>query len=441
MGAVGPNHFVELLNNGIAVYDKSGTFITQTNSTNFFAVLDAGGTNFLTGDKLVDPRILYDSQSNRWIACAIDLHTKDVVLAISNSDSPTNLTTAWTRYLLSVHRDGPDTDFTTLGLDANGIYVRVAHRQSSTNAGHTIVAINKSNIYQGSFIATNLCLTNDLDLKLWTIQPAVNFDTVPTNGYAWFVAKGPPDLGTNYQGGELYYHRLQWVGTNALLDTNWFAVSNPGSNYRDYYDLDGTNITTSPATGVIAPVSGGDIWLYETGSRLSTVVIRNGSAWTCHTVGLSGTNGTYSGDKSGTNVDRSAIQWFRMQISPDGTSLSISDHGRVFDCIHQTNAWWYHYPSLAVNCPGDMVAGFSGSSASSYIGAFYTWRLAGGQMLKDPRTIQAGTITHSGPWDDYSATTMDPTDDWSFWTVQAFAKPYGVAARWGTVIAKIKPKP
>jgi len=64
---------------------------------------------------------------------------------------------------------------------------------NSSNAGHTVVAIKKHELYQGSFLATTLLLTNGLSLQTWTIQPAVNFDAVATNGYAWFVTKGPPD--------------------------------------------------------------------------------------------------------------------------------------------------------------------------------------------------------------------------------------------------------
>src|SRR5205809_288543 len=64
---------------------------------------------------------------------------------------------------------------------------------------------------------------------------------------------------------------------------------------------------------------------------LMMATVRNGFLWTCQTVGLSGTNGTYTGDASGTNVDRSAIQWLAFEISPDATTLTLFDHGRVFD--------------------------------------------------------------------------------------------------------------
>jgi len=46
-----------------------------------------------------------------------------------------------------------------------------------------------------------------------------------------------------------------------------------------------------------------------------------------------------------------------------------------------------YFPSLMVNCAGDMVMGFSGSSATNYISAYYTWRLNNGPTLDTPRLI------------------------------------------------------
>jgi hypothetical protein len=168
--------------------------------------------------------------------------------------------------------------------------------------------------------------------------------------------------------------------------------------------------------------------------------VRNGFLWTCQMVGLSGTNGVYTGDASGSNVDRSAVQWLAFEISPDATTLTLFDHGRVFDPA-TSNAGWYYFPSLAVNCAGDMVSGFSGSSHTNYVGCFYTWRLSSGTVLGQPRQFQAGTNFFSGRWGDYSATTSDPTDDWSFWTVQEYPVQLGLFKKWGTAIGKIRPNP
>jgi hypothetical protein len=335
MGAVGPNHFVELLNSsltnfvGIRVYDKSGNLIVQTNSLDFFRI----GTNYPAGQSMVDPRIFYDQQSQRWVATALDSQgSKEVILAVSNGDSPTNLISGWSRYLLPLHGWATLTDFPTLGMDANGLYVSVLQGAGDTNAGHTIIAIKKPEVYQGTFISQKFEITNTL--PVWHIQPVVSFDDVPTNGYAWFVAKGPPDLSTNYAGGAICYRRLQWSGTNAFMDTNWFILTNTVINYRGYYDLDGTNVTVFPPAGggVNAPQSNGSpIDLHQTGSRLAISVIRNGFLWTCQAIGFSGTNGVYVGNQFGTNVDRTGVQWLKLGVDAANGSLSYSAHGRVYD--------------------------------------------------------------------------------------------------------------
>ncbi len=443
MGAVGPNHYVELINKGIAVYDKCGNLVVKTNSDNFFAV----GTNAVSA---VDPRILYDSQSNRWVACALDLGSSNVILAVSRTSDPSDLAGGWTNRWLSVHQSGLGTDFTTLGLDANGIYVTVLHYDPSvspgTNAGHTVVAIKKPEIYQDVFVTNVLSVDGIVNGDpIWTLQPAVNFDSVATNGCAWFVTKGAPNLGPPYQGGQLYYRRLQWTGnTVGWVEGNWLVVTNTGANYRDYYDLDGTNGIAFATTGIYAPEAywqgGTNISLFGAGSRLGMPVLRNGYLWTCHTVGLNGPGGAYSSnDPAGTNVDRSAVQWLKLQVGADGNALTLADHGRVFDGFSAANALWYHFPSLMVNGATNMVMAFSGSGVSNYLSAFYTYRQANGAMPSVPLLLRAGTTAYTFfKWGDYSATTLDPSDDSSFWTVQEYAAPTGKDRPWRTAVGEIK---
>ena len=267
MGAVGPNHYVELINKGIAVYDKCGNLVVKTNSDNFFAI----GTNSLS---MVDPRILYDRQSDRWVACAIDLNSSNVILSVSRTSDPSDLAGGWTNRWLSVHQPGLGTDFTTMGLDANGIYVTVLHYDPSvspgTNAGHTVVAVKKPEIYQDVFETNTLSVNGVVNGDpIWTLQPTVNFDSVPASAPAWFLTKGAPALGPTYQGGRLYFRRLQWTNGTAGWAGDWLEVTNTGANYRDYYDLDGTNGIAFATSGLYAPDEGGtNISLYGVGSRL-----------------------------------------------------------------------------------------------------------------------------------------------------------------------------
>lgn len=109
-------------------------------------------------------------------------------------------------------------DFDTLGLDDNGIYLSVVRYTNffGTYSGNTIVAFKKPDAYQGSWVVSRIDFYNS-NAPTAIIQPAVNLDPVPTNGYAWFVTKGVPQLGASYQGGAIYYAWLQWQGTNAIL--------------------------------------------------------------------------------------------------------------------------------------------------------------------------------------------------------------------------------
>ena len=73
-----------------------------------------------------------------------------------------------------------------------------------------------------------------------------------------------------------------------------------------------------------------------------------------------------------------------------------------------------------VNSHGDVVMGFSGSSLVDPIGAFDTGRRGGQSTFIAPVTLQAGSGTYGGAWGDYSATSLDPNDSLSIWTIQEY---------------------
>ena len=56
-------------------------------------------------------------------------------------------------------------------------------------------------------------------------------------------------------------------------------------------------------------------------------------------------------------------------------------------------------------------------NAAFYMSALYSWRLSCG-AANGPTLIKAGTYQTPDRAGDYSATTLDPSDNWAFWTVQ-----------------------
>lgn len=232
------------------------------------------------------------------------------------------------------------------------------------------------------------------------------------------------------------YRRMAWSGSSAgWVEANWQTLTEPSPTYRDYFDLDGGD-RYAPQLSQASSIK-----LQKLGSRFGMAVIRDGSLWTCQTVGLDGTDGDYDGTESGSTVDRSAIQWLRLQTSTSGTPLSLALRNRIFDAV-STNPYYYFVPSLAVNSSSDMLVGFSGSRGVERISAFFSGRRANGTIPIRPVLIQAGrdfcNPGASGRWGDYSHTTIDPITG-SFWTVQQYAENIeDTTSIWGTWISSVE---
>jgi hypothetical protein len=183
-------------------------------------------------------------------------------------------------------------------------------------------------------------------------------------------------------------------------------------------------IPSSSLTG--APQLGDTARIDTADTRILNAVYRNGSVWGTHHVGGAG--------------GKTEVAWYRINPLANGTMAQ----GRVNDPSR-----WYYYPSIAVKQDNVAAIGFSGSSTTEYASAYYTvvWPSTG---LADPVSLlKAGQApyakTLSGPsvrWGDFSATSVDPSDDNTFWTLQEYAMPQvlshsSMVSMWGTWWGKI----
>src|SRR5206468_2016068 len=100
MGAVGPNHFLEIINSSVAIYNKAGTRLSHVSLDSFFT-LTVGATTYPRGGGF-DPRVLYDRRSGHWFATAMEFNGQvqnGIVLAVSRTSDPTG---TWDKYILNV---------------------------------------------------------------------------------------------------------------------------------------------------------------------------------------------------------------------------------------------------------------------------------------------------------------------------------------------------
>jgi hypothetical protein len=131
-----------------------------------------------------------------------------------------------------------------------------------------------------------------------------------------------------------------------------------------------------------------------------------------------------------------SVRWYELR-NPNGTP-SVFQQGTLStsDGIHR----WMG--SIAMDKQGNIALGYSASSSSVLPSIRYTGRLvtdAPGTMQAE-NIIQAGGGSQTGTlhrWGDYSAMTVDPVDDCTFWYTSEYLKANG-SFNWSTHIASFK---
>ncbi|MCK5922639.1 MAG: carboxypeptidase regulatory-like domain-containing protein, partial [Methylococcales bacterium] len=137
--------------------------------------------------------------------------------------------------------------------------------------------------------------------------------------------------------------------------------------------------------------------------------------------------------------DLAGVRWYELR-DPGGTPVlhqSGTQGGFVGDL---TERWM---GSLAVDGQGNMAVGYSASSNTVYPSVRYAGRLKNDTLgtLQQEITMTLGTgsqdTTHR--WGDYSAMTIDPVDDCTFWyTNEYYTETNPIISNWQTRIGSFK---
>ena len=398
MGAVGPEHFVELINGRYAVYDKNSGVRVQTSSLDDFWT-GAGVTP--SGPFANDPRVLYDYDSQRWFATSADNpgNANNFLLAVSNSSNPTR---GWTGFAIDSNvANTRSADFPTLGIDADGVYL--AANMFDLPGGPplpldvTVVSVPKADLLLPTPTVANRTSFEiaGRSARGFAIQPVVDFG--PSDGQAALLA-------------------VDFEFFGLLNRTNVLNAAGPGATLSASVNI-GVPPTSFPPNA-FQPDGSSNL---ETGDdRFSSSVYEVGdSLWAAHSI---------------TVASKAGIRWYEI----DESTNAVLQFGTISDPDRD-----YFYPSIAANESGDVVIGFSGSSASQFVSSYAVVgeTESGMTAFGDPLLLQAGLGNYEilggtgrNRWGDYSATTVDPTDPFSFWTIQEWVSADNT---WSTQITEI----
>ena len=145
-----------------------------------------------------------------------------------------------------------------------------------------------------------------------------------------------------------------------------------------------------------------------------------------------------SGPSSGSNANHGAVEWFEFRNAGDPTTHPTLFQSGTFD--PDNNYRWL--PSIAMDKDGNIALGYSKSSRSVNPGIYLTGRLAGDPIntMGAETEMKAGLGVQLGAgnrWGDYSAMTLDPIDQCTFYYTNEYLKTNG-GFNWSTRIASFK---
>jgi hypothetical protein len=395
------------LNTNVRFQHRNGDFIRTAGLSTFWASVG--------NPDPFDPRCAYDPLSDRWItiACANRFQTNSALLVgVSQSNDPTG---AWQLYRISAGGGTNWIDFPTLGFNKNWIVVQASMKTISGNqfAEAQVYVFTKATLYATAGARHRLFRSTEIGT---TQTAAITYD---------------PELPLLY----LVNSPVNQRTTQTLkIFTISGAIGSEVLSLAHTIEAPKAWATKAPGTENLAPQLNSTNRIHLQDSSIQNVVYQNGSLWCSQHIFLPPEQPT-----------RSAIQWW--QLSPD----KILQLGRIDD---PNGVSFFGYPSLAVNRSNDVLIGYTRFATTNYASAAYSFRLASdprGEMRSD-RIYKPGEASYfktrntgKNRWGDYSSTIMDPADNLSFWTLQAYAAAadgdpqIDGSGRWGTWWANIIP--
>ena len=411
-GDVGPNHYVQMVNSVLKVFDKSGnTLLGPVAGNTIWSGFGGDCQNTNDGDPIVQ----YDQFANRWLVSQFSVKGSSYheCVAVSQTPDPTG---AWYRYAFD-YADFPD--FPKFGVWPDGYYVTYNMFDANGFVGTKICALERRAMLAGN-PATQQCFDQQ---NQWSLLPSDADGPTP-----------PPAGSPNYILAE------DWSAQDRLtmfkMHVDWdnpanTSLSSPASIPVNAFMWACLGVTRTQCV----PQKDTAVRLESLGGRaMYRLAYRNfgdhESLVVNHTVAMDGQFGLTS---------QTGIGWYELR-DLGNTTPTVHQQGTTADPDNTTFRWM---GSLAQDKLGNMALGYSTSSSTTFPSIRYNGRLAGDPLNTMPQaenTIVTGggaQTNTAARWGDYSAMHVDPMDDCTFWYTNEYIQATG-SSPWKTKIASFK---
>lgn len=408
VGDVGPNHYVQMVNLMFRVFDKAGNPLTAPlKVSSIFAPLGAPCGSRDDGD----PIVLYDPLADRWMLsqfCTVADPFNHQVIAISKTPDPSG---AWFLYDFAMPNNKFN-DYPKFGVWTDAYYMTDNQFNQAGTAflGAGVFAFDRARMLAGD----------------------------PTAGYIYFdVENGNPDIGgmlpadidglnppaPGSPGIFSYFTATEFADPADALRLFAFHADFANPAASSFTELPESPVAVAPfdprsPTGrddieQPAPASSA-AYLDSIADRLmNRLQYRNfgshESLVVNHTVNVSGVAPTTPA------THQAGVRYYELRRSGSGP-FTVNEQATFAPDAH--NRWM---GSAAMDGSGNLAVAYSASSLTLPPSIYYAGRLASDPpngLFQGEGILITGTgvQTNTGSrWGDYSALSVDPSDDCTFW--------------------------
>jgi hypothetical protein len=448
-GEIGPNHYVEMINLVFGVYSKTGTLLLGPVDT---GSLWSGFPIEDCIDPSGDPIVVYDQFVDRWLLSQFTTRGFNPdgsfnglpfynCVAISQTGDPTG---AYYRYAFITSNEGSTSaffpDYPKYGVWTDSYVLTSRDFGSQGEYGIGVYGLEKNKMVNGQPDARAVHFF--LDGNDPAILPLVGDGLLPSDVDGKQKPKtdtpipivGTQDdgfpYGATFDALNIWDLTVKWRSTPAASLT--LNTQLPVASFDSVFPCAPTSRDCLPQPGITDPAQFLDILSY-----------RQRPIWRLAYRNFKDYESLVTNQSVEAAPGLGGTRWY--EIRRVGSTYSVYQQGTVAGTTDGIHRWM---GSIAQDKKGNMALGYSVVDATTVKpGIRYTGRLSGdplGQMPQGEGTIINGTGVQTATnsrWGDYTAMTVDPVDDCTFWYVNEYYQVDGTPADtrpWQTRIASFK---
>lgn len=379
-GAAGKNHYVQMVNVAMEVFDKQGnSLLGPTSLSSVFPGSANDG----------DPIVMYDKYADRWFISQFQTANNKILIAISTTPDPTG---SWYHYSFSFD-DFPD--YPKYSIWNNGYYMTA--NMGSENA----VCFERDKMLAGDPSARMVALTvPDVESNgFFSASPAhADGDQLPAldvPAYLFYFQDDGWAAGSDRI--KIWEMNVDWADPNSasIQLTQELAVAPFNTDFDDNW-----NDLAQPGTGQkLDAVPGAFMYMGQFKNFKS-----HNSMLLSHTV-----------DVDLTSNKLAAVRWYELRQGSD-QSWSVYQEG-TFGPNDGESRWM---GCVAMDRQGNIGLAYSKTSSSTFPSIHFTGRkkddLKGEMTVNESSAfIGSGSQTGLNRFGDYAQMTLDPIDGLTFW--------------------------